>query len=102
MNYLSLGLYIHIPFCYSKCPYCGFFSLVDKSKSDKEKYLAAIKREIQIYGEKYPEIIVQSIYIGGFTKFLKHAISVLELIRVLKLQLKAILLHLMLQRQIKY
>jgi oxygen-independent coproporphyrinogen III oxidase len=67
MNYLSLGLYIHIPFCYSKCPYCGFFSLVDKSKSDKEKYLAAIKREIQIYGEKYPEIIVQSIYIGGGT-----------------------------------
>jgi oxygen-independent coproporphyrinogen III oxidase len=67
MNYMNLGLYIHIPFCYSKCPYCGFFSLVDKSESDKEQYLHAIKREIHIYGKKYPEIAVQSIYIGGGT-----------------------------------
>jgi oxygen-independent coproporphyrinogen-3 oxidase len=67
MNYLNLGLYIHIPFCYSKCPYCSFFSLANKSESDKEKYLDAIKREIKNYGKKYPEITVQSIYIGGGT-----------------------------------
>lgn len=67
MNHLNLGLYIHIPFCYSKCPYCSFFSLANKSKSDKEKYFNAIKREIKIYGKKYPETIVQSIYIGGGT-----------------------------------
>ena len=31
MNGENLGIYIHVPFCRSKCPYCDFYSLTDDS-----------------------------------------------------------------------
>ncbi len=64
---INLGLYIHIPFCYAKCPYCDFFSIVADNESIKNKYLDALKKEIEIYSQKYPKILVQSIYLGGGT-----------------------------------
>jgi oxygen-independent coproporphyrinogen-3 oxidase len=67
MNYSKLGLYIHIPFCYSKCPYCSFFSLTDKKDIEKSNYVVALKKEAGIYSKKFPEILIESIYIGGGT-----------------------------------
>ena len=47
---MSLGLYIHIPFCRQKCNYCDFYS-VGGAKAVPTEYIAALKREI----EKNPE-----------------------------------------------
>ena len=59
------GLYIHIPFCSSKCAYCGFYSI--PSLKRKADFLEALKREIaarkgDLHGEK-----VGTVYFGGGT-----------------------------------
>lgn len=62
------GLYIHIPFCESRCIYCGFYSTT--SLSLRDKYIDAICREMQLRpitpyigeGEK-----ISTIYLGGGT-----------------------------------
>ena len=67
MNLIKLGLYIHIPFCNSKCPYCSFFSIVAENEFIKRRYLDALKTEMEIYSQKFPETVIQSIYLGGGT-----------------------------------
>ncbi len=63
----KLGLYIHIPFCKSKCSYCDFYSI--KSSKDKiNKYCDSLKQEIEFYSLQYKSrYIIDSIYIGGGT-----------------------------------
>ena len=41
-----MGIYVHVPFCRSKCFYCGFYSVA--SLTLKEAYLGAIEREIDL------------------------------------------------------
>ncbi len=63
----NLSLYIHIPFCESKCKYCNFVSKVG-TEAEKREYVAALMREIEIQGKKYnPHFAIYSIYIGGGT-----------------------------------
>ena len=57
------GLYIHIPFCGKKCPYCDFFSVV--GETDYWGYLTALLEEIKLYSEK--EFQIKTIYFGGGT-----------------------------------
>ncbi len=59
------GLYIHIPFCESKCAYCNFYSVF---KSDKliDEYLSALKREIKKWGGQNDRLF-DTVYIGGGT-----------------------------------
>ncbi len=67
MSIRSIGLYIHIPFCFSKCPYCDFFSIVTTDEQLPRRYLTAIRRELEIYSQKIKESELLSIYIGGGT-----------------------------------
>lgn len=47
MKKIKAGLYLHVPFCIKKCPYCDFYSLSAKlSKSLEKKYLEAVKKEL--------------------------------------------------------
>ena len=58
------GIYVHIPYCRSKCPYCDFFSLADKSSA--EKYISAVNKRIRDFlAENVCE--VETLYIGGGT-----------------------------------
>jgi len=59
------GLYIHIPFCRKKCPYCDFLSFTDLSKP-KKLYLHLLLKELELYLSLY-EIKLKSIYFGGGT-----------------------------------
>lgn len=58
------GLYVHIPFCVSRCIYCGFYSTVGIDKRDE--YLDALQKEIEIRNE-YMNEDINTIYIGGGT-----------------------------------
>lgn len=59
---MTLGLYIHIPFCRQKCFYCDFFS-VSYDETLAQKYVKAIIS----HGKKYPNKALDTIYIGGGT-----------------------------------
>ena len=60
------GLYIHIPFCISKCTYCDFYS-VSKDTETMEKYVNALVEEIRFASNKNENLIIDTIYIGGGT-----------------------------------
>ena len=63
----SLSIYIHIPFCNSKCKYCAFVSTV-ASEDDKKRYFVDLLNEIKLQAQKYSKFYsVASIYIGGGT-----------------------------------
>ena len=57
------GLYIHIPFCKTKCPYCDFYSIIDNTAMDR--FLAALKREAVLYRKNFHQF--DSLYFGGGT-----------------------------------
>ena len=62
-----LGLYIHVPFCRSKCQYCDFYSLTDKDDRLMDGYLDAICAHIREAGALAPGYKVDTIYFGGGT-----------------------------------
>lgn len=62
----DLGLYIHVPFCKSKCNYCNFYSFY-ADKSEYDTYTNALIALIQKYGKVYSDRIVDTVYFGGGT-----------------------------------
>ena len=63
----GFGVYVHWPFCASKCPYCDFNSHVRHQPVDQERYLAAFRREIAHSAARIPGRTVSSIFFGGGT-----------------------------------
>ncbi|MCS6762051.1 MAG: radical SAM family heme chaperone HemW [Candidatus Devosia symbiotica] len=61
------GVYVHWPFCASKCPYCSFNSHVHRGAFDEDAYVAAYEREIAHAAQLAPNRVVQSIFFGGGT-----------------------------------
>ncbi len=59
----KIGLYIHIPFCAAKCPYCDFYS-VGCSKSSLDEYTTILIDRINFYDGQY---LADTVYIGGGT-----------------------------------
>ena len=66
-NKTPLGLYIHVPFCRSKCQYCDFYSLTTKDDRLIDGYLDAICDHIKEAGALAPNYKVDSIFFGGGT-----------------------------------
>jgi oxygen-independent coproporphyrinogen-3 oxidase len=62
----DLSLYIHIPFCKSKCNYCDFLSFDNEDKKI-ENYINALNNEIKNYSELTKGYQIKSIFIGGGT-----------------------------------
>ncbi|MBQ9650035.1 MAG: radical SAM family heme chaperone HemW [Prevotella sp.] len=61
------GIYIHIPFCRSRCVYCGFYSTT--SLELRQRYVDAVCREMELRGERIEssEERISTIYLGGGT-----------------------------------
>lgn len=59
------NLYIHVPFCATRCVYCDFFSNTDTRY--KEPYLRAIEKEMELRGEYIDDDTLETIYLGGGT-----------------------------------
>ena len=62
-----LGIYVHVPFCRSKCQYCDFYSLTAKDDKLMEGYLNAVVTHIREAGPQAPGYRVDTIYFGGGT-----------------------------------
>ena len=61
-----LGIYVHWPFCVSKCPYCDFNSHVVKS-IDIDEWTTAYMHELEFSNSQTPHHKVQTIFFGGGT-----------------------------------
>ncbi|MCH8502866.1 MAG: radical SAM protein, partial [Ectothiorhodospiraceae bacterium] len=62
-----LALYIHIPWCVRKCPYCDFNSHAAPDDLPVESYLAALRQDLVMELAKAPGRLISSIFIGGGT-----------------------------------
>ena len=63
---MSISIYIHYPFCRSKCPYCDFNSYCNL-KIDEEELIKAYLNEIEYYKDIIKDKIIDTIYFGGGT-----------------------------------
>ena len=63
----TFGVYVHWPFCLSKCPYCDFNSHVRHAAIDEPRFLRAFQTEIASTAAQTPGRTVSSIFLGGGT-----------------------------------
>jgi putative oxygen-independent coproporphyrinogen III oxidase len=75
-----LALYIHWPFCASKCPYCDFNSHVREGGVDHARFRAALRRELAFEAERVGRRPLASIFFGGGTPSLMQPETVAALI----------------------
>lgn len=80
-----IGLYLHIPFCRSKCPYCDFFSLADRARDFRiyPNWLCQHLHWAADHGWKGP---VSTVYFGGGTPSLLSPQSIAQLLGVIDLR----------------
>lgn len=78
-----LGLYIHIPFCRSKCDYCDFYSL-PQSEARMDDYQKALLAHIRETAPLAKGCLVDTIYFGGGTPSYYGAKRVKELLSAVK------------------
>ena len=63
----AFGVYVHWPFCLSKCPYCDFNSHVRRAAIDEPRFVRAFTAEIAATAARAPGRTVSSIFFGGGT-----------------------------------
>lgn len=81
---IPLSLYIHIPWCVRKCPYCDFNSHQADKNIPEEKYIQALLRDLE---QELPNIWgrpLESIFIGGGTPSIFTAKAIDQLMRGLR------------------
>jgi len=72
----DFGVYVHWPFCLSKCPYCDFNSHVRHAAIDEERYVRAFATEIASMAARVPGQTVSTIFFGGGTPSLMRPATV--------------------------
>ncbi len=82
----GLSLYAHVPFCRSKCHYCGFYSLCDRL-SEQDPFLRAMQAEAVVLREDLEKAAtlpsIETVYVGGGTPSLLGAERLGRLLAVL-------------------
>src|SRR5262249_33436483 len=72
----AFGVYVHWPFCLSKCPYCDFNSHVRHAAIDEARFVRAFAAEIAATAARVPGRTVSSIFFGGGTPSLMQPATV--------------------------
>ena len=80
-----LSLYIHIPWCVKKCPYCDFNSHESRGEIPEKRYVAALINDLEqsvprVYGRK-----IKSVFFGGGTPSLFSAYSINEILSAVRM-----------------
>ncbi|MEM9254388.1 MAG: radical SAM family heme chaperone HemW [Pseudomonadota bacterium] len=73
-----LGLYVHLPWCIRKCPYCDFNSH-EQAQPDEEHYVARLLTDLEAELESIPGREIRTVFIGGGTPSLFSAKSIAKL-----------------------
>ncbi len=73
---IPLSLYIHMPWCQRKCPYCDFNSHAAPESLPEQAYLAALIKDLEQDLPHVQERVIESIYIGGGTPSLFSATTI--------------------------
>ena len=84
-----LGIYIHIPFCASKCSYCDFYSLAG-SDNLMDKYQTALIKHITESAPQMQPYLIDTIYFGGGTPSHYGAKRICEILNLLKTHAKVL------------
>ncbi len=72
----AFGIYVHWPFCLSKCPYCDFNSHVRQGAIDEARFVRAFSSEIAATAERVPDRTVATVFFGGGTPSLMQPATV--------------------------
>ena len=75
------GIYLHVPFCKSKCVYCGFYSVANLQ--GKESFWDALRKEVQLRQDYLGGKPIQTLYFGGGTPSLLVLNELEEILRLL-------------------
>jgi putative oxygen-independent coproporphyrinogen III oxidase len=75
-NSPQFGVYVHWPFCLSKCPYCDFNSHVRRTPIDESRFARAFAAEIAATAARVPDRTVATIFFGGGTPSLMQPATV--------------------------
>lgn len=67
MNFRPLAVYIHFPYCKSRCPYCDFFRQLKPKDFDENIWVEKCREDIAYFADICGERIVKSIFFGGGT-----------------------------------
>jgi len=73
---IPFAVYVHWPFCLSKCPYCDFNSHVRHAAIDEPRFLRAFEAELAAMAERVPNRTVSTIFFGGGTPSLMQPATV--------------------------
>ena len=76
----AFGVYIHWPFCLSKCPYCDFNSHVRREQIDEARWVRAFAAEVASTAARAPGRTVSTIFFGGGTPSLMQPATVAAVI----------------------
>ncbi len=84
-NKIPLGIYVHVPFCRSKCQYCDFYSLGgSREKGLMEAYLEAVCLHIKEAGALAPGYQVDTVYFGGGTPSFLGADGLIQIMNAIR------------------
>jgi putative oxygen-independent coproporphyrinogen III oxidase len=72
----AFGIYIHWPFCLSKCPYCDFNSHVRRAAIDETRFARAFAAEIATTAARLPHRTVSTVFFGGGTPSLMQPATI--------------------------
>ena len=79
-----MAIYIHIPFCVSKCRYCDFYSVPAESYCMHNSYISALINQIKNQALQYKDYKIKTVYIGGGTPSLLSSSEFLRLFRAIR------------------
>ena len=77
---MPAGLYLHVPFCQSKCHYCDFYSITDSYQV--KAFIAALKQEVGLNCKLYQEF--DTLYLGGGTPSLLTAADLTAILTIIR------------------
>ena len=80
----EIGLYIHIPFCKSRCYYCDFFS-TQNCEDLIEQYIDAVCKELLQNAEIFSEYSIKTVYFGGGTPSYIDSKYIAKIMDIIKL-----------------